>query len=89
MRVNERVNKMTSRKRKIPFQIIITVVVAMFFIPIALSLIVLSMFLKQKIRDLLQKYGIEPVLYVLMNKNIKGLIDLIIFDFKQKKSNEG
>ena len=52
----------------------------------ALVLIFLFQFLfKDKIQELFQRYGREMVINTTMMSNIKGLLDLLIFDLKQSR----
>ena len=76
---------MASKKASLILPIMMTTIFAIFLIPLTLSLIILSRLFKDKIQELFQRYGREMVINTTMMSNIKGLLDLLIFDLKQSR----
>lgn len=72
-----------SKKTGALLSVVITLLFLAFLLPIAMNIMAFSRFFKQRIQGIFNRYGHEPVIYVTMNENVKGLMKLLIYDLKQ------
>jgi len=65
-----------------------TILFALFLIPIYLSLIFFSRILKRKFQELFKQRGYTTVLCTLTMSNFKGIYDLFMADFKDNRAKD-
>ena len=65
---------------------ITTLIVSFFIIPIAVNIILLSRFLRKILADLIERFGREDIVKILLQGNIRGLLDLFFLRQKEKKA---
>lgn len=65
-----------------------TILFALFLIPIYLSLIIFSRIFKRKFQELFRRYGYPTVLGTILLSNVKGLSELFMADFKDKRTKD-
>ncbi|MFX0099881.1 MAG: hypothetical protein ACFFCS_09870 [Candidatus Hodarchaeota archaeon] len=72
-----------------PLKIIIpaltTFIFSLFFIIVAVNVILLSRFLRKILEDLINRYGRENIVKISLQGNIKGLLDLFLLRMREKK----